>query len=73
MKKQICMMMAAMMAAAALTGCSGGAKETAAATEADNAGNCHCSRDRSRDFCRGDHRSPGRRIHRDSGCGGGQP
>ena len=35
MKKQICMMMAAMMAAAALTGCSGGAKETAAATEAE--------------------------------------
>ena len=35
MKKQICMMMAAMMAAAALAGCSGGAKETAAATEAE--------------------------------------
>ena len=35
MKKEICMMMAAMMAAAALTGCSGGAKETAAATEAE--------------------------------------
>ena len=34
MKKQICMMMAAMMAAAALTGCSGGAKETTAAPTA---------------------------------------
>ena len=35
MKKQVCMMMAAVMAAAALTGCSGGTKETAAATEAE--------------------------------------
>ena len=49
MKKQVCMMMAAVMAAVALTGCSGGTKETAAATEAENnAGNCHRSRDRSR-------------------------
>ena len=36
MKKQICMMMAAMMASAALTGCSGGAKETSTATAASN-------------------------------------
>ena len=35
MKKQVCMMMAAVMAAVALTGCSGGTKETAAATEAE--------------------------------------
>ena len=35
MKKQVCMMMAAVMAAAALTGCSGGTKGTAAATEAE--------------------------------------
>ena len=72
MKKQICMMMAAMMAAA-LTGCSGGRKGRQQQLPRQRQRRQLPLQQRRRDFSRGDHRSPGRRIHRDSGCGGGQP
>lgn len=52
MKKQVCMMMAVMAAAVALTGCSGGTKETAAATEAETTQATVTAAETSRDFCR---------------------